>query len=299
MTTTRRALPFVALILLLGAAGLLQARLEARLPIDPLEVGTLYFRSPKFVDRAVLSYDSLVADVYWMRVIQHYGGQRRSESAEKRYDLVYPLLDLTTSLDPYFTAAYYYGSFFLAEPLPSGAGQPDLAVTLLTRGVEYQPQSWRLIQQLGFIHYWYRHDFTEAADWFGRAAKVPGAPAWLTALEATTRAEGGDIAASRRLWQQLMETAETDFMRETAQFRLMQVDAQAAINELHEIVSGYALAHGHPPSSWEDLIRDRRLPGMPLDPTGTPFVIGDFGKVDVSPQSRIYPLPVSPVRSGS
>ena len=299
MTGKGVVLPCLAIALTLGAAALLQARLEARRPVDPLDVGHLYIRSGKFVDRAVLSYDSFVADVYWMRVIQHYGGQRRSQSVEKRYDLLYPLLDLTTSLDPYFTGAYYFGSFFLAEPLPSGAGRPDQAVTLLTRGIEYQPQSWRLVQQLGFIHYWYRHDFTEAANWFGRAAKIPGAPAWLTALEATTRAEGGDIAASRQLWQQLIETAESDFVRETAQFRLMQVDASAAIAELHEIVTGYALAHGYPPTSWEELIRQRRLAGIPLDPTGTPFVIGEWGKVDVSPLSRIYPLPVSPVHSGS
>jgi hypothetical protein len=289
----------LAIALTLGSAGLLQARLEARRPVDPLEVGQLYFRSAKFLDRVALSYDSFLADIYWMRVIQHYGGQRRSESVEKRYDLLYPLLDLTTSLDPYFTAAYYFGSFFLAEPQPSGAGRPDLAATLLARGIEYQPASWRLLQQLGFIHYWYGRDFAQAADWFARASQIPGAPAWLKALEATTRAEGGDIATSRRLWQQLMENAESDWMRETAQFRLMQVDASAAIEELHQIVTAYALAHGRPPSSWEDLIRDRRLPGVPLDPTGTPFMLGEFGKVDLSFQSRLYPLPVSPVRSGS
>jgi hypothetical protein len=97
----------------------------------------------------------------------------------------------------------------------------------------------------------------------------------------------------------LIESAHSDWMRDTAQFRLMQVDATAAIDELHGIVAAYAAAHGRPPASWEDLIRDRRLAGIPLDPTGTPFVLGEFGKVDVSRGSRLYPLPLSPVRSGS
>lgn len=284
---------------LLAAGGLVQARLDAKRPVAALEAGELYVRSAKALDRAVLSFDAVVADVYWMRAIQHYGGHRRSETVEKRYDLLYPLLDLTTALDPYFSAVYYFGSFFLAEPMPSGAGRPDQAVSLLMRALEFQPENWRLAQQTGFIHYWYRRDFTQAAEWFKRAASMPDAPPWVMALEATTRAEGGDLAASRRLWQQMIETAESDWMRETAQFRLMQLEAHAAIDALEQVVTAFALAHGRPPGAWNDLIRAGRLRGVPLDPSGTPFVLEDWGNVVVSPLSRLYPLPESPVRSGS
>jgi tetratricopeptide (TPR) repeat protein len=294
-----RALMLVVIAVLLAAGGLLQARLEARRPVDPLETGELYMRSAKVLDRAALSYDAVVADVYWMRVIQHYGGQRRSGNTEKNYDLLYPLLDLTTALDPYFSAVYYFGSFFLAEPLPSGAGRPDLAVSLLVRALEFQPDSWRFAQQAGFIHYWYRHDFAEAAKWFDRAAAMPDAPPWLIALAATTLAEGGDLEASRRLWQQMMDTAESDWMRETAQFRLMQIEAQAAIDTLEHVVTAFALVHGVPPTTWSDLVRDGRLKGVPLDPTGTPFVLEEWGKVTVSPESRLYPLPARYSSNGS
>ena len=294
-----RALLLTIVLVLIGTGGVLQARLDARRPVNVLETGELYVRSAKVLDRAVLSYDAVVADVYWMRAIQHYGGQRRSETSEKNYDLLYPLLDLTTALDPYFSAVYYFGSFFLAEPKPGGAGRPDQAVSLLMRALEYQPDSWRLAQQIGFIHYWYRRDFTEAAEWFKRAAAMPDAPAWVTALEATTRVQGGDIEGSRRLWRQMMETAESDWMRETAQFRLMQVDAHAAIVELEQIVTTFALAHGRPPATWNDLIGTGQLPGVPLDPSATPFVLEEWGNVNVSPESRLYPLPESPGPSGS
>jgi len=287
-----RAFGLVIIAVLLAAGGLLQARLEARRPVDVLEAGQLYVRSAKALDRAVLSYDAVVADVYWMRVIQHYGGQRRAAgNVEKNYDLLYPLLDLTTALDPYFSAVYYFGSVFLAEPLPGGAGRPDLAVTLLARALEFQPDTWRFAQQAGFIHYWYRRDFDEAAKWFDRAAAMPNAPPWLIALAATSLAEGGDLAASRRLWQQMMETAESDWMRETAQFRLMQIEAQAGIDTLEQIVTAFALAHGTPPTTWNDLVLERRLDGVPLDPTGMPFVLEDWGNVNVSPASRLFPLP--------
>ena len=51
------------------------------------------------------------------------------------YDLLYPLLDLTTTLDPLFNIAYRFGAIFLAEAYPAGAGRPDLAVALLEKGI--------------------------------------------------------------------------------------------------------------------------------------------------------------------
>jgi tetratricopeptide (TPR) repeat protein len=299
VTALRRCAVGAALALALAAAGALQARLDAARPIGNLENAELYVRSGRVLDRAALSYDALLADVYWIRAIQHFGGTRRSTAAVKRYELLYPLLDLTTTLDPYFIAAYYLGSFFLAEPLPGGAGRPDLAVDLLQRGLQYYPDGWRLAQQSGFIYYWYLGDPDTAAQWFSRASAMPQAPPWLKALEATARAQGGDLATSRRLWQQMVETAETDWARETARFRLMQVDAAGALDVLQEISASFTAAHGRPPSGWHELVRDGRLRGVPMDPTGVPFVLAPDGQVELSRESRLYPLPDRTVSGGA
>ncbi len=84
----------------------------------------LYVRSPEAMRRLALSYDQLLADVYWIRTVQHYGRTKLSTEPTKRYDLLYPLLDLTTSLDPLMNVAYTFGSIFLAEPHPGGPGRP-------------------------------------------------------------------------------------------------------------------------------------------------------------------------------
>ena len=283
-----------ALIVMIAVSGRLQARLDATRPIDTIESAELYLRSPAVADRMALSYDALLADVYWLRAIQHYGGVRRSESTEKRYDLLDPLLDLTTSLDPYFGAAYLLGSIFLAEPYPSGPGRPDLAVRLLERAIHHQPEAWRFPQQAGFIYYWYVRDYAKAADWFGRGARVPGAPVWLRALEATSRAEGGDLHTSRELWRHLMAAADSDWMRETARFRLAQIEAFDAIDRLTTVVGRFATERGRAPYGWDELIRGGYLRGIPVDATAVPFIIGDGGEVTVSPESRLHPLPMRP-----
>ena len=64
----------------------------------------------------------------------------RSRTRERRYDLLYPLLDLATTLDPRFTIGYRFGAIFLAEPHPGGAGRPDQAIALLKKGVAFNPE---------------------------------------------------------------------------------------------------------------------------------------------------------------
>ena len=58
--------------------------------------------------------DALAADIYWLRVVQHFGGDRLNHRAARPFELLQPLLDLTTTLDPQFTAAYRFGAIFLA-----------------------------------------------------------------------------------------------------------------------------------------------------------------------------------------
>ena len=81
------------------------------------------------------------ADVYWIRAIQHYGGDRLSEDRRDSdaSSCCYPLLDLTTTLDPYFNIAYRFGAIFLAERPPGGPGRSDQAEQLLQKGIAAQP----------------------------------------------------------------------------------------------------------------------------------------------------------------
>ena len=52
----------------------------------------LYVQSPAVLRRIALSFDALAADVYWIRALQHYGGDRLSRDGRQRYQLLYPLL---------------------------------------------------------------------------------------------------------------------------------------------------------------------------------------------------------------
>jgi tetratricopeptide (TPR) repeat protein len=132
----------------------------------------LYVRSGNAMATIALSFKAVLADVYWIRAIQHYGGTRRSDDPVKRYELLYPLLDITTSLDPRFAIAYRFGAIFLAESPPGGPGRPDQAIALLEKGLRTTPDNWRYMQDIGFVYYWWIGDYQEAARWFDKGADI-------------------------------------------------------------------------------------------------------------------------------
>ena len=282
-----------AAVLLWSGALSVQAVREARHPLPPVSSDILYFRGGAAVSRAALGFDAILADLYWIRAIQHFGGTRRAQESDKTYRLLYPLLDLTTTLDPHFNIAYRFGALFLSEPHPAGPGRPDLALSLLERGLAADPKRWQYAQDAGFVHYWYRQDYKSAAGWYDRASRIEGAPWWLRSMAASTLAEGGDRQSSRQLWQQLYETTDDTWVRDNAQLKLAQLKALDDIDALAALVSRYAQARGVPPRSWNELVARRWLAGIPLDPSGTPYELKPDapGGVALAEKSSLQPLP--------
>ena len=286
------------LVLLFTAVVSLQMLQAAQPPLaipDSVSTNLLYVTSPQVLGRATLSYRALAADVYWIRAVQHYGGTKLSKEPNKQYDVLYPLLDLTTSLDPYFDVVYKFGSVFLAEPYPAGAGRPDQAIALLEKGLRTRPEKWELAQGVGFVYYWWLADYQRAAMWFTRAADMPAAPDWLRPLAAVTLAQGGNRASSRVLWTEIGRNADAAWLRDQATFRLQQLDALDGIDFIQRLVQQYRGRTGVLPASWSEMMRAGFLRGVPTDPTGVPFQVNPAtGQVTLDPSSSLNPLPTAP-----
>jgi hypothetical protein len=249
-----------------------------------------------------LEYQTLAADLYWIRTLQYFGSAKRmlnrnrpdSVPADRQYAALYPLLDVTTSLDPRFNLAYRFGATFLSEAPPGGPGRPDLAIALLEKGLRTRPDRWEYMQDIGFVHYWWRHDYPTAAQWFQRAGEIPGAPWWLKSLAAATLERGGDRRSSRAMWEALRESAEVDYQRHDAERHILQFAALDQIDQLQALVGDAAARQGQPVTDWTPLIRAGRIPGVPVDPGGTPYRIDETGRVRLGASSPLGPIPEEP-----
>ena len=296
MTPRRQTVAFaVALAALLALAVTLQIVRDRAFAFARVEKQVLYVSRPEVMRRVALSYDSLLADVYWVRALQHYGGERQKPERERAYDLLYPLLDLATTLDPRFTVGYRFGAIFLAEPRPGGAGRPDQAIALLEKGIRFNPKKWDYYHDIGFIYYWNLHDYQKAADWFSRGGGLSGAPFWLKTYAAVMLTRGGDRQASRIMWTQIGQNEESDWVKRMSQLRLGQLDALDQIDVLTRIVSNYTARTGRRPESWEQLVAAGALRGVPIDPANTRYTLNpETGHIGVARESDLWPLPTEP-----
>jgi tetratricopeptide (TPR) repeat protein len=298
MTTRGQSILFgVVLAAMLGLATAVQLVRDRAYAFTGVDERVLYIRSGDVMRRVALSYDAALADVYWIRALQHYGRERLKPAEQRRYDLLYPLLDLATTLDSRFTVGYRFGAIFLAEPHPGGAGRPDQAIALLKKGIAFNPNKWDYYHDIGFIYYWNLHDYRAAAEWFKRGGALPGAPWWLNTYSAVMLTRGGDRQSSRAMWHQLATGQENEWLQQTAQLRLKQLDAMDHIDTLEGVVTEFEKRAGKLPASWEQIVAGGLLPGIPLDPDGTPYTLNfSTGDVSVAAWSKLYPLPDEPVR---
>ena len=245
----------------------------------------LYLSSGTTLRRFCLGYEGLLAAIYWTRVVQYFGRQRLVHAT--RFELLGPLLRVTTELDPQLLIAYRFGSIFLAEKPPGGAGQPQEALQLLRRGIVANPDYWRLWQDLGFVYYWDLKDYRNAARIFRIGSERPGALPWMRTMAASVAAQGGEIQTSRILWTEIARQVDNEEIRRSAEAHLVALDARERMDQLDSLLNAYRLRQGHAANSFQELVAAGYLRTLPVDPTGVPYAVGPDGRTAVSPRSSV------------
>ena len=252
--------------------------------IDRLRTGAtledvLFVSSPKAVKRMSLGYDGLLADIYWTRAVQYFGG--RHEARASHYRLLAPLLAITTTLDPHLDVAYEFGANFLSPQPPNGAGMPDQATQLVEYGIRNNPDNWKLYYELGFIYYMDTKDYERAADAFLRGSKTPNAHPFLKVMAAQMAQHAGDTQMARALWTTTYQSSQEKQIRGNAVAHLRALQIADDVTALQERVGQYGQKTGQLPRSMADLVAANLLPAIPLDPSGRPYKLSPEGLVEV------------------
>lgn len=245
----------------------------------------LFLRSGSLIKKASLGYDALMADIYWTRAVQYYGSRTSKEG--EHLELLDPLLNITTTLDPRLLIAYDFGAIFLSEEQPVGAGRPDLAVNLIKKGISANPNVWQLPVDLAFIYYWHLNDYPSASAAYLQGSKVSNSPAWLPVMAAKVAEKGGSIENSISIWSQIYQSTQDPNLRKQAEDHLISLHAQHDEEILDKLAEDYRQRFGRYPASTKELKDAGILPGIPLDPAGFPYVFGGDGKAKLDPASPV------------
>jgi hypothetical protein len=288
-------LALVAIPVLFLAVAALQTRIDAKTRTIAQQEEELLLRSGPMLKKLSLGYDSLLADIYWTRTVQYYGSKIGSPG--ETFRLLWPLLDITTTLDPKLMVAYHFGAIFLSEPVPTGADRPDLAVELVKRGAAANPDNWGLEADLGFLYYWHLKDYKDAAAAYLEASKKPYAPIWLKMMAAQVAAKGDSFSTSRAIWAEIFETTQDPSVKKNAFRHLQSLQAQQDLLDLDKFAGDYREKYGRYPATVKDLYESKILSALARDPAGIPYIFSPDGKAQLDPKSPIViekPLARSP-----
>jgi hypothetical protein len=246
--------------------------------------------------RASLGFNGLAADWYWMRSLQYVGNKllkagvsvQLDQLSQLNLNLLAPLLDITTTLDPEFQEPYEYA----AVVLPAIDVQEAIRIT--RKGIAANPLAWRLYQHLGYI-YWQQRDFKASSEAYGHGAALPGAPAWMQAMKARMAAEGGSRNLAREIYGHMYEQAGDPAVKDMARRRLLQLDSLDRIDLLRKVLLHHKAKTGRCAIDWKEVepaLRALPVPvditGAPLDPSGKPYVLVSTNcEIALDPKSEI------------
>jgi hypothetical protein len=171
-----------------------QATRPARAPANP----RVFVPSPGFFLDFSPSFRTTIADSYYLYMVQYYGEHVQGDG---RLDSLPEMARLVTRLSPHFTRAYLFAAFALMD-----AQAPGVSYEILKRGFQANPGDWRFPSYLGFFTYAFASNKNKdsiAADWYTKAAAIPGSPARLQRLAAVLLGKGGETRKAITMWGQV------------------------------------------------------------------------------------------------
>lgn len=248
---------WIALLIVgLGTSITLQRWIDGQRGIGTAVEEALYVNSGKALKRASLGFDGLIADLYWLRTIQYFGGKSQQikgdlnvgNVSEWNMTLLEPLINITTELDPNYVSAYRFGSLFLPDI------NPESAIRMAQRAITDNPTDWRLQQDLGFI-FWKLKRFNEASEAYLQGSRLPDAPKWMEQMSAIMRANGGDRETAKQMFFRIYETTDDPTVKKTSLGRLQSYQAEDEVAFLNRLLTGFHEQKGTCPTSLPALLK--------------------------------------------
>ncbi len=196
-------------VLALSGSILVGRGLEARGGTRQLPDEPLYLPSPTFLRYASLGYRSMVADLMWIRATQEFGKEIMSKKKwERKHKFLFPLLDLTVSLDPQYVHAYRFGGLLLHM-----VKQHDNAIALYEKGYAANPDRWEMPHDLGRLYFLDLKDHEKALYWWKITDTLPGRPGYIARFLPRLYLQTGQREVAIELWLELLDATDNSTFR--------------------------------------------------------------------------------------
>ena len=201
---SRRGWRLVLLVAVASTTGAVHVRMDTG---AAAEAATLRAPEPRLTKLVAQGFAPVVADWYWVQVLQIVGGA--SHEVSDQAEAIGQTLELITDLDPWVDHPYRFAGIWLIGT----ESQVRQANRLLEKSLSYHPRDWRNRFYLGYNQFFYLGENAAAARTLEPALHMPGAPDYLGPLVTRLRAEAGDLRTAQLFLQELIRTAPDEYAR--------------------------------------------------------------------------------------
>jgi len=208
--------------------------LESLIPSPRIEdIKKSYIAPPKLIEHFNGGFKVQVADSLWMRAIQDFDFcselKPTSEQTLKGQppecigkSWLFNVLDVATTLDPYFDAAIYQtGGLALTVIISDYAG----ASVIFDRGTRLYPTTWQLLYAAAYHAHIEEKNKAKAARLYLAAAEN-GAPSWIRTMAGRLAGESGDMDYAEQILQTMIETNQEEKFVKRLKEKLDEIKAK-------------------------------------------------------------------------
>jgi hypothetical protein len=274
----RYILGFLLFLLIINFAYLIHSRESSYELIKEMD----YFPSGTGIRILAIGFHEMFADMIWLRFIQYYGEHRMTDV---RFEHLFHILDILTTLDPHFIHAYTLGGLLLAH-----SGQdPDNAKRLLKRGMISNPANWRIPFYYAFMHYMFTKDYRTAVKYFQLSARKPNASnapgRWAAFI---TYKKVRDLKSALAMWIELYTNAQDREEQLIAEMYIRNIKMKLDLQFLNERIVEFKEKIGREPFIIRELVIYGIIKEVPEEPHGELYIIKNGRAISTWQQERPY-----------
>lgn len=176
---------FIALVILLRPIGFAIDNIRVTNGLEKYIVGT-----------PSLGFNTIIADILWIRAIQYLGGIAKITEVEGA--VIYDMFDRITDLDPQFIEAYKLGGLTL------GVVESEKAISLLEKGiVNNKDIDWTVPYYASISAFFHLKNYKEAIKFLEIAVQSPEHPPHIDRLLAMANNLAGYKETALELWKDI------------------------------------------------------------------------------------------------
>lgn len=262
----------IIIILLLFLIGNFSYRIDLAKSSHEVISELMYFPSGRALRIFSMGFYAPLADLIWLRFIQYYGEHRLTD---RKFEMMFHILDMLTTLDIHFTYAYTLGGLMLTHD----AQRPDQAKKLLKKGMHAKSEEWRHPFMYGFIHYVFLKDFRIAQTYYRIAAQKPHAPDMAKRWAAfVTYFKLGDKKTALKMWIDFYNSTENQEEKILAESYIKRIRMELDIEFLEQTIKLFKTKFDRRLYSLKQLVSVGLIDSIPQEPHDGNYFLRD-GKV--------------------